>query len=161
MKFNPINLYKLHLNSANNLSQGDETGRFTLQLPQYFPKNKRCFVFVEHASLHIKKSNTPVPQHENLGINSNLISPNSYSNNNKNLTGILCYFGKDRESGILSGDKFIELQIPTNPINIGYLPNQIELYISNPILDVQVVELSNGMYFELTLCCQFVDNDEC
>ena len=157
MIFNPINLYKLHLNNANNLDQGNGTGRITLQIPQYFPKHKRCFVYVEYAALQVKKDNNN-PQHEWWCINSNLFSPNSYSNNNKNCTGILAYFSKSRKGGLLASDKFLEIQNPTNPTNIGYLPNQIELYIENPIDDVEITLFPDAKYI-VTLCCQFVDDD--
>lgn len=159
MKFNPINLYKLHLNSVNNLVQGDGTGRFSLQIPQYYPKHKRCFVFVEYACLQVATGVDTIAN-DYFCINSNLISENSYSNNNKNLTGILCYFGKERYVGRANDTRYVEVNISTNPINVGYLPNQIELYISDSI-DNTDINLPANMEFILTLCCQFVDDDEC
>lgn len=157
MKFKPENLYKLHLNSVNNLDGGTGAGRILLQLPSYFPKHKRCFVSVEYACLQVTVGSANIAN-DYFCINSNLISPNSYSNNNQNVTGILCYFGKARSSGRSNVNKYVELQIKTNPINVGYLPNQIELYITD--LNNNIITLPANTEYILTLNCQFVD-DEC
>ena len=158
MKFNPLNLYKLHLKSKRNLNLVGN--RYELQLPHYFPKNKRCFVFVEYACLQVVVGGNTYTGTDDLCMNSNLFSGNSYSNNNENVTGILCYFGKSRPNGKTSTTKYVELQQPTNPINIGYLPNQIVLYITDPIVNEDIT-LPNFAEFNITICCQFVDDDEC
>ena len=159
MKFNPLNLYKLHLNNNSNLADGDGTGRFKLNLPAYLPKNKRCFVYVEQAQLQVKNATTNLTD-DYYSINSNLISQNSYSNNNKNQSGVLCNLSCERKAGQGNNNQYVELLNQTNPLNIGYLPNEIELFISNPI-DNTITVLNANFKFNLTLCCQFVDDDDC
>lgn len=160
MKFNPLNLYKLHLNNSSNIVDGDGTGKFKLSLPSYLPKNKRCFVYVEQAQVQIKSSALDL-QDDFYSINSNLISQNSYSNNNKNQSGVLCNLSHERESGAAGANQFIVLLTESNPLNVGYLPNEIELYISNPIDNDSIIVLHANFKFNLILCCQFVDDDDC
>ena len=161
MKFNPLNLYKLHLNNRQNRVEGDGTTRFKLQMPKYFPIHKRCLISIEHAQLQIQDNVRDLTD-DHYVINSNLISPNSYSNSNLNPTGTLCYFSINRIIGQNNNNKFVELANPTQFINIGYLPNEIELYISNPPDQNEglAIVLDPDFEFMLTICCQFVDEDE-
>tara|TARA_R110002050_G_scaffold298651_1_gene462373 strand:- start:1328 stop:1819 length:492 start_codon:yes stop_codon:yes gene_type:complete len=163
MKFNPLNLYKLHLNNKQNRVEGDGTARFKLQIPKYFPIHKRCLVSIEHAQLQVRSNTGGNLLDDHYVINSNLISPNSYSNSNLNPTGTLCYFSIDRHQGQNGNNRFVELSNPTQYINIGYLPNEIELYISNPpdANEGVPIILHPDFEFMLTICCQFVDDDEC
>ena len=130
MEFKPNNLYKLHLNNQNNIISGVGTSKFTLDLPSYFPKGKQCYIYVEQAQVQIKDNNGDLTQ-DFYSVNSNLISQNSCSNNNKSQTGTLCVLSPNRITGQSTNNQYIELINPTEPVLIGFMPNQIELFISN------------------------------
>ena len=158
MEFKPNNLYKLHLNNQNNIVSGVKTSKFSLNLPLYFPQNKQCYVYVEYAKLQTK-SDVGQVLGDNFCLNSNLISQNSYSNTNKSQTGILCYFSTQRIKGNPNTSINVELTIATNPILVGHLPSQIELFISNPISENEgePVVLLSDFEFSCTICCQYID----
>lgn len=158
MEFKPNNLYKLHLNNQNNIISGVGTSKFSLNLPLYFPQNKQCYVYVEYAKLQIKSAVGQISG-DNFCLNSNLISQNSYSNNNKSQSGVLCYFGSQRIKGNPTTTINVELNIATNPILVGHLPSQIELFISNPISvnEGDPIVLESDLEISCTLCCQYID----
>ena len=155
MKFDPLNLYKLHLNTVRNVNLVNN--RYQFKLPNYFPQNKKCFVFVEYACLQVTTSAGTIAN-DYFNISSNLISQNSYNNNNENMSGVLCSLGKTRNNGRAAATEYIELDIQTNPINVGYLPNQLELFIIDPVENAEIT-LPSSTELVITICCQFVDHD--
>jgi len=156
-KFYPQNLYKLHLNSFTNIVEGNRAGKFKLAVPKYFPINKRCYIFVESCQVQVRNG-THHPNTEFIGINSNLVSPNTYTNQWENPTGILCDVCIEQNSGESSQQKYKYDDNHTVPLYLGYLPNEIELFISRTDRgDNTPVDMSN-MTFVLVLCVQFIED---
>ncbi len=155
--FYPQNLYKLHLNNIHNIVDGTAEGKFKLDLPSYFPLNKRCYIFVESCQVQVRK-NPYEPVGDFLAVSSNLVSPNSYTNQWENQTGVLCNLCVNTEVGRNSNTKYRFDDTATKPIYLGYLPSQIELYISKTDANNNTPFLMTNMNFTIILCVQFIED---
>jgi len=155
------NLYKVHLNNQNNIVSGVGTAKFSLNFPSHLQKEKKCYIYVETAQVQVAVNAGIDLTNDFYSINCNLTNQNSYSNNNKNFSAVLCNLSPMRIQGQNAGDEYVELLNPSTPLYIGYLPNQIELYISDPTNANEGNHLTlTGCKLRLTLCIQFIDDDE-
>ncbi len=153
-KFYKQNLYKMHINNIHNIVEGSPEGRFKLNFPKYFPTNKRCYVYVEKCQ--VQTADIPIrPATDFYSISSNLISPNSYTNEYKNPTGILCNVCRTKYNGVDTDNRYKFDNTATTPIYIGTLPSQLELFCVSPLEDVIIM---NTLDFTLILCFQFINN---
>ena len=150
------NLYRLFLNN-NNIQAGD-VSRWTINLPNWIPSNKECYVWLETAQAQIKVSGGIHITDDCIMLNSNLQTQRIYSQNYDAIGTQLGQLNLPILDGHNGADDYVKLDNPTTPIYVASLPNSVEFWLSNDLNNTELTITGANVNFVLVI--DFIDDDE-